>query len=76
MPIVQINMLKGRSSEQKKDAARAVTNALVDTLGAPRESIRVLIHELELDEFYAGGLTIPERNQALKAEQADNAEAK
>ena len=39
MPIVSIMMLEGRSLAQKKAMYKAVTDALVESLGAPRECV-------------------------------------
>ncbi len=46
MPLVQINMLTGRSPEQKEALLRAVTDAVHESIGAPIPSIRVWINEL------------------------------
>jgi len=45
MPIVQVNMIQGRSEEQKSAMIRGVAEAISTTLDAPIETIRVLIHE-------------------------------
>lgn len=45
MPIVKIEMIKGRTEEQKENLIRSVANAVHDSIGAPEESIRVLISE-------------------------------
>ena len=55
MPLVQINMLTGRTAEQKKALLEAVTAAVHDSIGAPVESIRVWIHEMPYDSYMAGG---------------------
>lgn len=69
MPIIEMHLVEGRTSEQKRDMARAVTNALND-LGVKRESIRIFITEHKNEEFYAGGITIEER-RAAQAQQKD-----
>lgn len=55
MPLVQINLLAGRTPEQKKALLEAVTAAVHDSIGAPVESVRVWIHELPRDSYMAGG---------------------
>lgn len=72
MPIVQVNLIQGRTDAQKKAAASAITDAMVDTLGIKRESVRVLFHEIGANDFYAGGMTIAERNAMLAAQAEEN----
>ena len=67
MPIVSIMMLEGRSLAQKKAMYKAVTDALVESLGAPRESVRIILNETPIDHFVVGGVTLDERDQLLAA---------
>lgn len=46
MPIAQINMMAGRTEEQKSDLIRQVTDAIMDALDAPEGNVRVLINEI------------------------------
>lgn len=55
MPIVQVNMMVGRSAEQKEAVIHEITEALVRAVDAPRESVRVLINELPKEHFGIGG---------------------
>lgn len=55
MPILVMHLMQGRTSEQKKRAAAAVTDALVSSLGVKPESVRILISELQPDGFYVAG---------------------
>lgn len=66
MPIIQMNLMEGRSAEQKAAAAAAVTDVVVSTLGVRREAVRVLIHELREDGFYVGGQTMAQRSAELR----------
>jgi len=61
MPLIQVNMLEGRTAEQKADLLRAITRAVHDSIGAPLESIRVWIHEFGAEEFISGGQLATER---------------
>ena len=56
MPLVSITMLEGRSAEKKKAMFKAVTEAIVQTLGAPRESVRISIHEIPTNDYAIGGV--------------------
>lgn len=47
MPHVVLKLYSGRSAQQKAALAEAVTKAVVDTLGAGRDSISVGIEDVE-----------------------------
>lgn len=61
MPLVNVNMASGRTDAQKKALMTAITQALVDTIGSPVESIRVWITEFEPTEFMAAGELLADR---------------
>lgn len=61
MPIIQVNLLEGRSDAQKKELAKRMTDAMVEILGVKREAVRVLMHEMGPFDFYVGGITTAER---------------
>lgn len=55
MPIIQVNMLEGRSTEQKRRMIASITDAVVSSLGTQRESVRILISELQPEHFAVAG---------------------
>jgi len=55
MPFAQIYMLEGRSEEQKRAVIEKVTQALQDAVGAPRESVRVWIHDVPKQNWGIAG---------------------
>lgn len=55
MPIVQVNILEGRSQEAKSDFARAVTDAAVTHLGVQPAQVRVLISEVAPQHWFTAG---------------------
>ena len=62
MPIIQVNLMQGRTNEQKKLLAQRITQSVVEVLGAKPESVRVLIHEMGPYDFSVGGVPMAERN--------------
>lgn len=62
MPIVQMNLLEGRSEEMKNNAVVAVTEALVRTLGVRVDQVRIMINELPAQNYAIGGETVKMRN--------------
>jgi len=63
VPLIQVNMLAGRSPEQKAALLRAITQAVHDSIDAPIESIRVWINELAHTDFISAGVLATERRQ-------------
>ena len=55
MPIVHILLMEGRSTEQKRAVIASVTQAIVESVGAPQESVRVLIHEVPKENWGIAG---------------------
>jgi len=63
MPIVTIHMLEGRSKEQKKALIKNVSSAIMETLEAPPQSVRVIIAEMPYDNYGIAGLPVLEYRQ-------------
>lgn len=52
MPIVQIDLLEGRTLDQKRLLVEKVTQAIIESTGASPESISIIIRDM-LKENYA-----------------------
>lgn len=46
MPFAQIYLIEGRTEEQKRAVIEKVTAALCEAVGAPKETVRVMILEV------------------------------
>ncbi len=55
MPIVTVKLLKGRSLEQKQGVIRGITDAVCEHLSVGAEQVRVILEEMEPDDFGIGG---------------------
>ena len=55
MPLIQVTMVEGRTTEQKHDLIRNLSRTMSETLGVPLERIRVAIYEISADEWGIGG---------------------
>lgn len=55
MPLAQICLIEGRSEEQRRAVIERVTEALSEAVGAPRETVRVLIMDVAKDSWGIGG---------------------
>lgn len=56
MPLVQISLIEGREPGAIRAAIARVTDALEQTLAAPRETIRVIVHEVPATHWGVGGV--------------------
>ncbi|HZQ28532.1 MAG TPA: 2-hydroxymuconate tautomerase [Acidimicrobiales bacterium] len=61
MPFVDVTLVEGRSPEQLRKLVTALTEAVEESVGAPRDSIRVVVREVPPTHWAAGDETIAER---------------
>ena len=57
MPIINVSMMEGRTDEQKEALIKAVAEAVMESIGAPEENIRVLIAEYPKTHWGLGTIT-------------------
>ena len=55
MPTINVQLLEGRTLEQKRAFVKAVTEATVQTLGASAESVDIIIHECKRESWATAG---------------------
>jgi 4-oxalocrotonate tautomerase len=70
MPIVTIHLLEGRTPEQKKQLIKNVSSAVIQTLAAPPESVRVILNEMPCDHYGIAGLPVLEYRSRKKNRDA------
>ncbi len=56
MPIVVCHLLTGRTKQVKEKLIQNLTTAVVDSLAAPKESVRVILQEMPPEHFGIAGL--------------------
>ncbi len=56
MPIVEITLIEGRTHAQKEKLVASVTEAVMESVGAPPDSVRVILRELPACHFAVGGV--------------------
>ncbi len=61
MPTLRVELLEGRTPEQKKKLVEALTQAVVDSLGSKPESVDVVLFEIEGQHWATGGKLWSER---------------
>ena len=57
MPFAQIYMVEGRTEEQKRAVIEKVTQALTEAVGAPKENVRVWIHDAPKENWGIAGVS-------------------
>ncbi|MFR9806510.1 tautomerase family protein [Pseudonocardia sp. RS010] len=61
MPFIDVTLGEGRSPEKLRDLIHELTEATRRAIGAPVESIRVVLRECPPTHWAAGDVTISER---------------
>lgn len=56
MPIIQVEMLKGRSLEQKRQMVKEITEVVTRTASCPKEAVRIIIREMDFENFGEAGV--------------------
>jgi len=55
MPTLRVELMEGRTVEQKQALVQALTQAVVDTLGGKAESVDVLLFDIKRHDWATGG---------------------
>lgn len=55
MPIANLTIISGRTPEQRRALMEKVTDAIEESLGAPRQAIRVIVQEVPAFHWSVGG---------------------
>tara|TARA_R110002072_G_scaffold49277_35_gene134083 strand:- start:5483 stop:5677 length:195 start_codon:yes stop_codon:yes gene_type:complete len=61
MPIIRVEMFKGRSRAQKRDLVRELTEGFTRACGGNPEGLYVVITEVEKEDWGAGGELMADR---------------
>jgi 4-oxalocrotonate tautomerase len=61
MPLVQITLLAGRTTEQKRKLAQRITEVIVEEAGARREAVVVAFHEVSKESYASGGVLMADK---------------
>ncbi|MCY0150059.1 tautomerase family protein [Hoeflea sp. G2-23] len=72
MPIIRVEMLPGRSVEQKRAFAAVITDAASDILGCSRDDVAVVFNEVAPQDWANGGRLVADKS-AITAISANTA---
>ena len=51
MPLIHVELVEGRTKEQKKQLGEAITKATVDIVKVPAEAVKVIFVDMKKDDF-------------------------
>jgi 4-oxalocrotonate tautomerase len=63
MPLVQVTLIEGRTPEVKERLIEALTDAVVGTLGAPAEGVRVVLMDVPAEHWGVAGASKARRRR-------------
>lgn len=61
MPVIHIEMLEGRTSEQKRACAEAVTKAWCDTCGGTPQGVTIIFSDVPKSDWAIAGRLVSDR---------------
>ena len=61
MPLVQVTMLEGRTTDQKRKIAQRITDTMVEEGGARREAIIIAFLEVSKESYASGGVLMADK---------------
>ena len=66
MPTIRIDLFEGRTVEQKRALAAAITEACVRTLGSSPDSVDILMFDIAKQNWATGGVLWSDKAAAPK----------
>ncbi|MBP2626466.1 MAG: 4-oxalocrotonate tautomerase [Firmicutes bacterium] len=61
MPIVQIDMIEGRTVEQKRELAKKVTEVICETASCPAEAVTIVIRDAAKHDIAKAGILMSDK---------------
>lgn len=62
MPFITVEMVEGRSLEQKRELVEKITKVVAETVNVPEERVYVFIEDLKKDNFARSGKLLIDQN--------------
>lgn len=64
MPTIRVELFEGRTVDQKRALAQALTEATVRTLGSSADSVEILFYDIARHDWATGGTLWSDRTPA------------
>ena len=55
MPMIKVELLSGRSHEQKQNLVKALTDAFCETAGGVPESVQIILTDVDKENWSTAG---------------------
>ena len=68
MPVVQIQVWKGRSVDQKRAVSKAITEAMVEHMDVNPDGLHIIIQDYELENWARAGVLGIDRTDISKSD--------
>ena len=59
MPFITVQLIEGRSVEQKHALIKEISEAAIRVLDADPDNVRIVINEVTADDWGVGGVPLP-----------------
>lgn len=56
MPIIHVDMIEGRTIEQKRALVEKVTQVVSETVNCPKEAVKIIINDMAKENYGDGGI--------------------
>ncbi|WP_251454174.1 4-oxalocrotonate tautomerase [Veillonella intestinalis] len=56
MPIIRVELVEGRTFEQKKELGEVITKATAEIIKVPKEAVKVIFTDMKADNFMEAGV--------------------
>ncbi|NQV45273.1 MAG: tautomerase family protein [Rhodospirillales bacterium] len=66
MPMIRVEMYEGRTIEQKRNLAKALTDSFIETCGGKPEQVQIVIQDISTDDWAAAGVLATDRIAAAE----------
>ena len=71
MPTIRVELFEGRSVEQKRQLAQALTEATVNVLGGSADAVEIVFFDIARHDWATGGTLWSERQAAPASSPGD-----
>ncbi len=61
MPIIRVEMFKGRNREQKRALVKELTDGFIRTCGGKPESVHIVLTEVDQEDWASAGELVVDR---------------
>jgi 4-oxalocrotonate tautomerase len=61
MPHIQVTLLKGRTTEQKRKIAERITEVIAEEAGTNREGVVITFIDVDRDSYARGGVLMVDK---------------